>query len=644
MCGIAGSFGNGELDVFVAERVLEALRHRGPDGSASKSWPEATLLHTRLRIIDLSPTGDQPMSNEDDTVWTVFNGEIYNHRELQAELEKRGHRFRGRSDTEVLPHLYEEYGDAMFTRLRGMFAVAILDRRQRRLLLARDRFGIKPLFYSADASTVAFASEINALREFPDVDLTPDPQAIADFAGLLFVPAPHTIHRGVSALRPGEMIDCQLGNDDRVSTALRRFHEFTSEPNRDLTLDQALDDVDTLAEKAVVRQLESDVPLGALLSGGIDSSLVSAYSQRHVEGDLLTFNVRFPDAEYDETPAARTVAAAIGSRHQTLEMGGQSGTWEAITGLMRIVGQPFADTSLFAVDQISAAMRRHVTVALSGDGGDEGFGGYDVYWQIAAVNGLRRAPALFWRAGVPFVAPLARLGVVRPTLARRMRDMAGADDTGILQTFFSWLGERELRELTRPLDDVEPLRRHFEPHWRHSVGPGVSPLERLSAHAVELNVRLILANDYLPKVDAGSMRHSLEVRVPMLDEDLIGFGLTLPHALRVEGRKGKRLLRALAGRHLPASIATRPKQGFSVPVDQWVDRSFRLILRESLLDSGSPVGEYFVRRVYTPWVEAFCRGRTVPGLSREGLYQRVMMVLALDLALRDLTESRQAAA
>jgi asparagine synthase (glutamine-hydrolysing) len=644
MCGIAGSFGKEALDAVVGERVLEALRHRGPDASASKTWPEATLLHTRLRIIDLSPTGDQPMSNEDGTVWTIFNGEIYNHRELQAELEKRGHRFRGRSDTEVLPHLYEEHGDTMFTHLRGMFAIAILDLRQRRLLLARDRFGIKPLFYSANGRTVAFASEINALREFPGVDLTADPQAIADFAGLLFVPAPHTIHRGVSALSPGELVDCRLGNDERVSAARRRFHEFTSEPNRELTLDQALDDVDTLVEKAVVRQLESDVPLGSLLSGGIDSSLVSFYSRRHVEDDLLTFNVRFPDDQYDETPAARTVATAIGSHHQTLEMGGQSGTWEEITSLMRIVGQPFADTSLFAVDQIAEAMREHVTVALSGDGGDEGFGGYDVYWQIAAINGLRWAPAFFWRAGVPLVAPLARLGVVRPTLARRMRDLAGADDTAIMQTFFSWLGERELRELTGPLDGVEPLRRLFEPHWRHSLERGASPLERLSAHAVELNVRLILANDYLPKVDAGSMRHSLEVRVPMLDEDLIAFGLTLPHALRVEGRKGKRVLRALADRHLPASIAALPKRGFSVPVDRWVDRSFRLILRENLLDSGSPVGEYFVRRVYTPWVEAFCRGRTVPGLSREGLYQRVMMLLALDLALRDLAEPRRAAA
>src|SRR5439155_7169150 len=229
MCGIAGSLGTLPDSKDYSMRMAQTLRHRGPDAYGIRSWPEATLVHTRLRIIDLSPTGDQPMSNEDGTVWTVFNGEIYNHHELQAELENRGHRFRGRSDTEVLPHLYEEYGDAMFARLRGMFAIAILDRRQRRLLLARDRFGIKPLFYSADGSEIAFASEINVLREFPVVDLTPDPQAIADFAGLLFVPAPRTIHRGISALRPGEILDCRLGNDERVSAARGRFHEFSTE-------------------------------------------------------------------------------------------------------------------------------------------------------------------------------------------------------------------------------------------------------------------------------------------------------------------------------------------------------------------------------------------------------------------------------
>jgi asparagine synthase (glutamine-hydrolysing) len=299
MCGLAGRLGHVELDPHTVDLLLRSLRHRGPDGSASKAWTEATLLHTRLRIIDLSPTGDQPMANEDGSVWTVFNGEIYNHAALRAELEARGHRFRGRSDTEVLPHLYEEHGAGMFARLRGMFAVAILDRRERRLLLGRDRFGIKPLFYALDEESVTFASEITSLRVVPGVDLSADPQAIADYAALLFVPAPWTIHRGIRALCPGELLDCRLAADGRVAARTAKFHRFSITRDPALTFEQATEQADSLLERAVVSQLESDVPLGSLLSGGIDSSLVSFFAQRHVPGDLLTFNVRSPDPSYD---------------------------------------------------------------------------------------------------------------------------------------------------------------------------------------------------------------------------------------------------------------------------------------------------------------------------------------------------------
>ena len=643
MCGIAGWLGSSALDPTVKDEVLAALRHRGPDANAAKSWPEATLLHTRLRIIDLSPAGDQPLANEDGSIWTVFNGEIYNHRELQAELEAKGHVFRGRSDTEVLPHLYEELGSEMFSRLRGMFALAIFDRRQRRLLLARDRFGIKPLFYASNLHDVAFASEIGAVRLFPGVDLAPDPQAVSDFAALLFVPAPRTIHRGIAAVEPGEVVECRLRRDGGVQVERSRFHEFGGRERCDLSLEEAADEAESLVEQAVVRQLESDVPLGSMLSGGIDSSLVSTFAQSHVPGDLLTFNVRFPDAAYDETDAARTVADAIGSRHQTLDLGNQGAAWDEVTRLLRAAGQPFADTSLFAVDRIAAAMREHVTVALSGDGGDEGFGGYDAYWQVAAISRMRAVPAPLWRAGVPCLAALGRLGVVRPTLARRLGDLAGADDTGILQTVFSWIPERDHAVLTRRLGEVEPTRRLFERQWRNGLGAG-SRLERLSAHAVEVNVRLVLANDFLPKVDTGSMRHSLEMRVPMLDEDLIDFGLALPHALRVKGRTGKLVLREVVARRLPPTLATRPKQGFSVPVDRWLDGRFRAALGELLRSKGAAVAEFLEPAVYGVWVDAFCRGERVPNLTREGLYQRVMMLLALELSLRDLRQSSRAAA
>jgi asparagine synthase (glutamine-hydrolysing) len=234
MCGAAGALGPVGLDGQICEQILCSLAHRGPDDKRVETWPDATLLHTRLWIIDLSPTGDQPMGNEDDSVWTVFNGEIYNHRSLRADLEASGDRFRGRSDTEVLPHLYEEHEEEMFSRLRGMFTVAILDRRQRRLLLGRDRFGIKPLFYAAGEGFLAFASEIGALRLFPNVDLTPDPQAISDFAALLFVPAPLTIHRGIRALCPGELLDCRLEADGRLRFATRPFYSFSIAPNEEL--------------------------------------------------------------------------------------------------------------------------------------------------------------------------------------------------------------------------------------------------------------------------------------------------------------------------------------------------------------------------------------------------------------------------
>jgi asparagine synthase (glutamine-hydrolysing) len=636
MCGLAGRLGHVELDAHTIERLVTALRHRGPDGTGIEAWPEATFLHTRLRIIDLSPTGDQPMTNEDGSVWTVFNGEIYNHAALRAELEARGHRFRGRSDTEVLPHLYEEYREDMFARLRGMFAVAILDRRERRLLLGRDRFGIKPLFYAVGEDSVTFASEIASLRVVPGVDVSADPQAIADFAALLFVPAPSTIHRGIRALCPGELLDCRLTPDGRVTARTQRFHQFSITRNPELTFEQAVEQADVLLEKAVVSQLESDVPLGSLLSGGIDSSLVSLFAQRHVPGDLLTFNVRPPDPSYDETAAAQSVAAAIGSSHLTLDMDDRGGSWGSVTEILRQAGQPFADTSLFAVDAVSRAMRRHVTVALSGDGGDEGFGGYQAYWQIETINRLRHAPSLAWLLAARLVEPLGRVGMVRGSLGERARDLAGADDTAVVQTVFSWIKQREHARLLAAPESVESPRRLFEPQWDYSLPPASSRLERLSAQVVEANIRLILPNDYLAKVDTASMRHSLELRVPMLDEELIEFGLNLPHEFRVKGRVGKRILRRITAEKLPVGVAGRPKQGFEVPVDRWVDTAFKENVREVLLDRGSPVADHFDRRVYDPWVHLFSNSGGARQMSRQGLYQRVIMLLSLDLALRDV--------
>ena len=316
MCGIGGWLGSVPESEPLALRMIGALRHRGPDGHGIRLWPAAGLIHTRLSIIDLSPAGAQPMTNKDGTVWTVFNGEIYNHRALRQDLELRGHKFKGRSDGEVLAHLYEEEGIAFVTKLRGMFAFVLYDTRRRAMFLVRDRFGIKPLFYATGKHRLAFASEINALLALPGIDRRPDRQAIYDFAALFYIPAPETFYKGIRALEPGTVIEARL-DDDRIACTTHIYHRWTITPDYRMTLEEAADRADKLVTAAVGRQIESDVPLGALLSGGIDSSLVSAAAQASIRKDLQTFNVRFAENEYDETWAAVAVAQHIRSCHQT---------------------------------------------------------------------------------------------------------------------------------------------------------------------------------------------------------------------------------------------------------------------------------------------------------------------------------------
>ncbi len=631
MCGIAGWLGTLPDGGKYGARMVHALRHRGPDAHGTQAWPEATLIHTRLSIIDLSPTGAQPMANEDGTVWTVFNGEIYNHHELRRQLEARGHVFKGRSDTEVLPHLYAEEGSGFVSKLRGMFALAIYDTRTRTLLLARDRFGIKPLFYAPGTERLIFASEIRALLELPGIDARPDRQAIYDFAALFYIPAPETFYAGIRALQPGEMLEARF-DVHGISYKIRTYHQWTIAPNITMTLDQAEDRTAELLMAAVRPQMESDVPLGTLLSGGIDSSLVSVAAQAALSDQLQTFNVRFAEQEYDETWAAVAVAQHISSRHETLDMDDIPGTWDYITDLLLHAGQPFADTSLFAVNAVCRLMRRHVTVALSGDGGDEGFGGYALYRRIASITRWQTLPRPIWRGASVALVPLERLAVVPKRLPQRIRELAGADDTAIIQNLLCWVREEEHRSLCRDMDAL-PVRRLFEPQWEHALRPSASRLERLSAHATEIYTRLLLPNDFLFKVDTASMRESLEVRVPMLDEELFAFGLSLPHDLKVKGRMRKRVLRAVAKSWLPPAVASKPKRGFEIPVDSWVHADFKMRLRDALLGPSSKLPEFFQPEAYQPMLEAFCAGRPCPGISRQGLYQRAIMLLSVHLVL-----------
>jgi asparagine synthase (glutamine-hydrolysing) len=631
MCGIAGWLGPAPHDATLPARLATALHHRGPDDHGVRAFNDATLIHTRLSIIDLAPTGAQPMANEDGLVWVVFNGEIYNHHDLRKLLLARGHRFRGRADTEVLPHLYEEHGSEFFGLLRGMFALAIFDVARRRLLLARDRFGIKPLFFAAKDDSVAFASEINALRRVPWVDTTPNRQAIHDFAALAYIPAPDTFFSGIRALQPGEVLDAHF-DGTRVKTTVARFHRWTIAPDPGLTFTRAAARADDLLQTAVERQLESDVPLGTFLSGGIDSSLVTAVAQRKAPGGVRSFNVRFPDSAYDETWAALAVADYVGSSHETLDIARLSGTWDTVTGLLLHAGQPFADTSLFAVNSMSRLIRKRVTVALSGDGGDESFGGYDSYSRLAPILFWQRLPGFLQDAAKAAVRPFSNLGVLPQRLPQWLELFRGADDVHIIENLHRWIREPEHRRLS-PDPSLLPVRRHFERTWDYFLPSSASRLERLSAHLTEAAIRLRLANDYLFKVDAASMHESLEVRVPLLDEDLVAFGMTLPHILRAHRGEGKRVLRSVASRYLPRAIARKRKQGFGIPMDIWVDAEFKQRLSEYLLAPSCPLSQYFDPTCYRPIIQAFSANQPATGISREGLYQRAVILLSVALAL-----------
>ena len=405
-------------------------------------------------------------------------------------------------------------------------------------------------------------------------------------------------------------------------------------PDPGLSLSRATDQADDLIMRAVKNQVESDVPLGSLLSGGIDSSLVSTAAQVALDGKLSTFNVGFPEERYDETPAALTVAQHIKSRHRTLNIGEGEGSWEHITSLLQHLGQPFADTSVFAVDSVCHVMQEHLKVVLSGDGGDEGFGGYPRYKRLSALVALQRLPNCIWpkvwygsSVGMTILERLRNL----PNDSQRYRNMPVSDtDPAVMEYLYCPVPRSFYNPFCRDLG-TQPASRLFEPHWEHHLPHRTDRTERLSALATEINIRLELANDFLFKVDMASMRHSLEVRVPLLDEEVVDFGLTLPHNLKVRDGWCKAVLRQIAKNRLPQKIAVKPKQGFSMPVDIWVDKKFKENLKDSLFDSSCLLQDYFQRKTYRPLIDAFCNGGSYPGFTRDAIFRMAIMFLSIHL-------------
>ncbi|HXO86596.1 MAG TPA: asparagine synthase (glutamine-hydrolyzing), partial [Gemmatimonadales bacterium] len=590
-----------------------------------------------LALIDLSAAGRQPMTNETGEIQVIFNGEIYNHQELRALLQARGHVFRSTSDTEVLVHLYEERGERMVELLRGIFAFAIYDAPRRRLLLARDRFGVKPLFYLEHEGQLAFASEIKALTALPRFTPEIDRQACWDFVGLGYIPEPATGFAQIRALEPGTFLVQAPPPEGRRTSA---YHSVAAAPEHARGLSETVALVRERLLEAVKRQAVADVPVAALLSGGIDSSLVVAAHRRATGERTTTFNVRFPDPRHDETPLAIAVADHIGTEHNVIELGDYSLGPDELLKIIRHFDQPFADTSCIPMYWVSRAIRdQGIICTLSGDGGDEAFGGYGRFSRANRLARLMALPA--WARAAAIRAGKAVSGVTRD-LGRQLAKAAelaegGRNDSAIILAGLSnYLSEDQKQRLFLPGagEGLEPVYRHFD---GYRPAPAAN-LEELSRRMTEKLFAVSLPSDMLRKVDMMSMRASIEVRVPLLDEQMVALGLTLPHHHKTNGREGKLVLRALAKEWLPTDVARHPKHGFSIPLDVMASPAVHGAVENLLLAGDARTGWFCDRPLVQSWLSRFREAAYAPrggAISRAGLYQRVFTLLSLETWMRD---------
>jgi asparagine synthase (glutamine-hydrolysing) len=575
MCGICGIVAidpNG-VDRDILEAMNDTLLHRGPDSGGVHLTEGAGVAARRLAIIDLE-TGDQPLTNEDGSVVVVQNGEIYNYRELRAGLRERGHRFRTESDTEVLVHMYEEHGPGFVSQLRGMFAVAIWDAERQRLVLARDTFGIKPLYYRMTRTSLSFASELKALLQDPGFSREIDVDAVDAFLAFSFVPAPMSIFRGARKLPPGSLLVWERGDQARIS--IERYAQ--PKPVR-------ADELRTESDEALAEELRerlrdsvrahmiADVPVGVLLSGGIDSCTLAALASES-GGSINTFTIGFDEREFDERSLARLVAERYGTNHHELVV--RPDIVELLPALVDAFDEPFADSSAVPTYLVSRLARQHVKVALSGEGGDELFGGYNYYAGHALARRLAPTAAVLR----PLVERLPTSTAKASSLDWRAKRWVRAARLSTLERHHAWKSvftPVERRELVLPerrgtQDPIDLLRTHF------AATEGAEDLARVMG----LDLAVFMVDDMLVKTDRASMAHSLEVRVPILDTLVAELALALPVRLKVRGLAKKRLLRRAVASLLPREILEAKKRGFSAPIGTWLRNELRETARDVL--------------------------------------------------------------
>ena len=580
MCGIVGllapeTSGYPDQPSDVVHRMAGTLRHRGPDAEGFVNYPGVSIGMTRLSIIDLD-TGDPPIANEEGSVWVVFNGEIYNYAERRARLIAAGHEFRTQTDTEVIVHEYEEHGAACVEQFRGMFSLAVWDARRGELLLARDRFGIKPLYVSAQNGSLAFASEMKAILKAPWVDRSWDATALSAYLRLGYAPASSTAYRGIRKLPPGATETWSWDPVDGATLVSSR--EYWA-PRGDVvkptpSFREAVAGVQQRLRESVRLRLRSDVPLGAFLSGGIDSSAIVATMRKEGVEDLLTFSIGFEDQAFNELPYADMVARHFRTHHFSRLV--RAADALAIPDLLEHFDEPFADASAIPTFFVSQLAREHVTVALSGDGGDELFAGYSQYRRLLGYSFLRPIP---------------------PAVLRQISALGGRviSETQRGSGFLSRLGTdaslRHLAMVASPMPEVcqDALSEDFQEFLSLHAAPG--SLERLFSSdgsvvaAVLKDQRAYLVDDILAKVDRMSMLVSLEARVPLLDHVLADYVNGLPIAYKLNLLESKRILRQAMRGVLPQAVLTRGKRGFEIPLRSWLLGPLRDWSREVLLES-----------------------------------------------------------
>jgi asparagine synthase (glutamine-hydrolysing) len=612
MCGVTGVFHHrsqvpAERDVL--ERMTASLFHRGPDQSGIFMDRELGLGHRRLSIIDLSEAGRQPMANEDGNVVVSFNGEIYNYREIRSELQSAGHIFRSNSDTEVLVHLWEDRRTGMVERLEGMFAFALFDRRTRELLLARDRLGEKPLYWAPVRDGIVFASEIKAIAEVSGVDLSVDLDSIAAYLGRQYVPAPGTAYRGVRALEAATFVLFQAGREPA------RTCYWEPRPRGDLPATPAAREelVAYEIDRTIRSRMVAEVPVGCFLSSGVDSSLVAHGMQQATGSQVETFSVGFAERGYDESRESSQLADALGVKHRVQIL--EPPTFESLQSILQRYDQPFGDSAAIPTFFLSRVARERVTVVLSGDGGDEVFGGYERYRLMLLAGLLSRAPGV-----------------------RRMGS-ALLSEAGPSRTAGRILGRALVVAASRRVGAYASLMAPFDPESLRSWMVGTPPVQFLRETAIFDSISEVTEaaqicdlTTYLPgclttKVDIASMAHSLEVRAPFLDHRLVEIGLALPRKERVRLGRTKVLLRRIAAGRVGSQVAGRRKRGFSVPLEIWLRGRMREEAAAYLLGDQARMPLLVDRTHLIDETRRFFDGD-------RSLYFRVWTLLALEAWLR----------